>query len=199
MENEISEEENIEDPEEIDEDNEDECECDNCMNGSCNYHDDSYCGESVKHLYERFVFDIESKGFKYVACGSFRSAYIRNNLVIKVPNNEDGIIDNKIEARAWRKYKNKPANKGIMLAPCRLLPNGCLIMKKVNTKIPSLVYNEMARLDSPIRWAYDIDGNQVGMYRDKLVAYDYAMDISEREEWEDEMGLYSHCYRGNWC
>jgi len=141
--------------------------------------------------YNHFSIHLESIGFEYYGEGCSRKAYCRKNAVIKVPLGEFGVIDNLAEARAYRLHRNKPMD-GIVLAPCRLLNNFCLMMPRVDIKS----WNELNRLIHPVdkipAWVYRIDGNQVGFYKDKLVAYDYAGDIPWRygdDSWLKEFGL----------
>jgi hypothetical protein len=92
----------------------------------------------------------------------------------------DAEIDNKMEARAYKKYRNGPTDTGIYLAPCRLLSNGCLMMMSVE----KINYYDQDRPS----WADMIDSRQVGKYKDRVVAYDYALDLTERRQWEEDMG-----------
>ncbi len=149
-------------------------------------------GGSVGNKYMPFRQYIAEKGFSFIEAGSFRSTYIRKGAVIKVPRNKDGEVDNKVEAAAWRKYKNQPTDQGIYLAPCRLLSNGCLLMMTVDL---SQDYEKDENGCSVFpEWIYDIEGYQVGMYHSKLVAYDYALDIPERIKWEKEWGTKSEYF-----
>lgn len=111
---------------------------------------------------------IEEHGFKYLDSGASRHTYIRNKVVIKIPNSDYGVYDNEAEAKAWRDYRNSPTPNGYQLAPCRLLSNGCLMMVTVDLDF-----------DWRLRphWARYIDGAQVGLYRGQFVAYDYASDV----------------------
>lgn len=40
-------------------------------------------------------------------------------------------------------------------------------------------------------WSEKIDGAQVGIYKGKYVAFDYALEIVERLQWEREWGKRS--------
>ena len=42
-----------------------------------------------------------------------------------------------------------------------------------------------------------LDGNQSGMYKDRLVVYDFAFDVPERLLWERELGVVS-CWQTDW-
>ncbi len=130
-------------------------------------------GTEVYDFYKDFSNHLENIGYHNRSIGSFRRAYIRHNNVIKVPHNLDGIIDNIMEAKAWGKYHNNPTSLGIYLAPCRLLPNYCLSMVKV------AIWEGCSK-----DWADQIDGRQVGKYKDRVVAFDYALDLEERYDWE---------------
>jgi hypothetical protein len=159
--------------------------------------DDDFCEEEEQEeepvpsevwkglcLYERyynFVQHIQSKGFTYVSSGSFRQVYQREDKVIKIPRYHDGLIDNMVEARAYKKYRNSPTPEGLVLTPCRLLHNGCLMMMFVKRWD---LYNRP-------KWSKKIDGGQVGLYKGKYVAFDYALEMYERFEWEREWNQYS--------
>jgi hypothetical protein len=43
-------------------------------------------------------------------------------------------------------------------------------------------------------WVSLVEGRQCGYYHDRVVAYDYALDISERGEWEEQWGVRSEWY-----
>lgn len=138
--------------------------------------DSTWKGKRVRESYMEFIQSIKDSGFSYLNSGSFRDVFQREDKVIKVPIYSDGLIDNMVEARAYKKYRNGPTSEGFMLAPCRLLPNGCLMMVFVKW---------WGMVERP-KWADSIDGAQVGIYLNRYVAYDYALDIPERYEWEME-------------
>jgi len=148
----------------------------------------SQSGGSLGDKYMSFRIYIIDRGFKYIDSGSFRATYIRNGVVIKVPRNFDGEVDNMVEAAAWHKYKNNPTSQGIYLAPCRLLSNGCLMMMTVDL-------SQDYEFSIYTKWIDDVEGYQVGIYRSRLVAYDYALDIPERIKWEEEWGVSSETYQ----
>lgn len=140
--------------------------------------------------YKDFIQHLNSIGFRYVNQGTFRQVYQRGKIVIKVPRNGDGINDNRTEATAWHKYKSQPTSKGYMLAPCRMLANGCQIMVTVDRYANAdLLHKE--------EWTCKIEGSQVGMYRNKVVAYDFALNITEREEWEKKWARRSVWFYAN--
>lgn len=178
-----------------DEDCEFECYCGECEN----------CAESmggvVPDSLKNFALHLEKCGFHYIDSGDFRHVWTRDKMVVKIPKNGDGIIDNLIEARAWRKYRHHQTSLGIYLAPCRLLSNGCLVMRKV-----SFDFWPTGRLDESgvsswkeprPEWAFKIDSVQVGLYRGRFVAYDYALSIAERTQWEKEMNRCSGFYHNS--
>jgi hypothetical protein len=134
------------------------------------------------YVYRDFINRLEEKGFEYLSHGSFRRVWERGNIVVKVPDNHDGLIDNRVEAHAWRIYRNRPSKMGIVVAPCRLLPNGCLMMVKVEDGFGSVPVPD---------WSDMIDHDQVGVYKGRAVAYDAALDLHERLEWEKEWGVES--------
>lgn len=127
---------------------------------------------TIKSVYERFGEKLIKKGFKRLDCGSYRMVFHRNGIVIKVPHNQDGILDNIVEADAWRTVKNKPTRHGYYLAPCRLLKNKCLMM----------VYVDVDSEGELPSWAFMIDASQVGLYKNRYVAYDYALDVDISKE-----------------
>ena len=143
--------------------------------------DESWKGDNLDADYKDFKKYLRDLGFSYLGEGSFRVAFHQEDKVIKVPITSDGLIDNMVEARAWKKYRNRPTPGGLYLTPCRLLRNGCLMMMKVKR-------DEL--YDRP-EWAFKIDGYQVGIYKGRYVAYDYALEIPERFEWEKEWKKHS--------
>lgn len=134
-------------------------------------------GENLDDQYHNFIAQIVALGFEYLSEGSFRTVYRRKAMVIKIPYTTDGINDNRVEAAAWRRYRGHPTSRDIRLAPCRLLPNLCLMMVAVNTNI--------SQVSCP-RWVSRVDSEQVGIYKGEVVAYDYACDIVERRKWEEQ-------------
>lgn len=147
-------------------------------------------GYCLRKEYLEFKQAIENVGFQFLDRGSFREVYDRGNVVIKIPQNTDGLLDNHVEARAYRKYRNGPTREGIYVVPCRLLPNGCLMMPKVERYVPDSLWP---------KWAEIIDGAQIGMHKGRVVAYDCALDLVERFEWEREWNRYSEFFNShNW-
>jgi hypothetical protein len=155
------------------------------------YNEDNSCNYDYKDHYEAFVRRLKSIGFHYVDSGSFRHVYCRRNIVIKIPKNYNGEIDNIMEAKAYRKYKNRPTNLGLYLAPCRMLPDNCLMMVKVNTPMLKDKYPVWANYDT-------IDRRQVGRYRNRIVAFDFALNLSERLEWEKSNGFTGSFFQNEW-
>ena len=149
----------------------------------------AHYGGNLEGKYDAFRQHLMDIGFTWLSYGSFRSVYVRGKVAIKVPRNGDGIIDNRVEAQAWRTYKNKPTNRDIMLAPCRLLPNGCLMMVAVSGLPDNVDYPS---------WVDTVDAGQVGLHKGKVVAYDYACDMDERDNWEHDWKVESDFYRSNW-
>jgi hypothetical protein len=145
----------------------------------------THWGGDIGTMYREFESYIIALGFKYIDNGAFRNTFQRGKVVIKIPRNSDGINDNRVEAAAWRKYKNKPTDRGILLAPCRLLPNNCLMMATVDTR---------RDVDEEPPWVNKIEGEQVGEYRGRVVAYDYALNMPERVQWEEEWGVSSEFF-----
>jgi len=160
-----------------------------CSCSDCNA-DENYDQEYEDH-YSSFVKLLESIGFHYVGSGSFRHVYCRKNIVIKIPRNYNGEIDNIMEAKAYRKYKNGPTNLGLYLAPCRMLRDKCLMMMKVNTFMIEGEYPDWANYDN-------IDHRQVGQYRNRIVAFDFALNLSERLDWENSEGFTGTFFQDVW-
>lgn len=138
-------------------------------------------GEPIYEFYKEFVAHIKKAGFTYVNSGSFRSVFERGDVVIKVPNTTDGFNDNQAEHKAYHTYFNGPTRDGIRMAPCRILPNGALMMKRLKWGKPYAVP----------RWANQLDGKQVGPYKERVVSYDFGPDLSERVEWEKSWAIKS--------
>jgi hypothetical protein len=137
--------------------------------------DDPYV-DFINHLYD--------VGFEEIDSGSYRTAFMRGNVVIKVPLSEEGLIDNWVEAKGWKTYRHRATRNRIRLAPCRLLPNGCLMMVKV----------DVSWCDSFPPWTELVEGGQVGTYKGRVVAYDYALDLVERFRWEKEWKVQSEFF-----
>ena len=133
---------------------------------------------AYREFYRPFKEHLLDKGFHSIGEGSFRVTYQRKNIVIKVPLNRDGVEDNMAEARGWHKYHNQPTKRGLFLAPCRLLPNNSLMM----------VHVKRVSYESAPDWAKSIDSHQAGTYKGRIVAYDYGLELLERDEWEKEWG-----------
>lgn len=153
---------------------------------------DDYRGGDILSHYENFFNSLHQKGFRQIGRGGTRTVFARptENFVIKVPHRGDGVIDNIVEHLVWRKYRNKPTSRNLLVAPCRLLPNGALCMVKVIRANP-----DSARINHP--WIDNMaDMFQGGYHKDKLVIFDFALETLEREEWESEWGVKSeilHC------
>jgi hypothetical protein len=137
-------------------------------------------GGKVIHHYHQFISDLNSKGFEHIGNGSFREGFARKKIVIKVPRNWDGIIDNITEAFAYSKYRERPTSRNIYLAPCRLLPNLSLMMVKVN------FYSD----ETPF-WTKNLIDGQYGLYKKKFVSYDYAFEVVERFDIEKMLKVKS--------
>lgn len=135
--------------------------------------------------YVDFINHLYDVGFEEIDSGSFRTAFVRGNVVIKVPMSDEGLIDNMVEARGWKTYKHKATRNRIRLAPCRLLPNGALMMVKVEPTS-----------EGP-EWIKVVDGEQVGLYKGRVVAYDYALDLVERFRWEREWKTQSELFHSD--
>jgi hypothetical protein len=111
--------------------------------------------------------DLIKRGFKGLGNGSSRYGYQRGKVVVKVPHNEGGYYDNIMEAYAYHTYRKAPDDIGRVFAPCRLLPNGCLMMVFVERK---------ERYEMP-DWTHFIDQAQCGTFKDRIVVYDSAYNL----------------------
>ncbi len=150
------------------------------------------CGEYVLPNYQSFIDKMTAAGFEELDCGSFRLTFERKGVVIKVPMYSDGIIDNMVEHTAYHTYFNRPLSNGMLLAPCRLLPNGCLMMRKID-------WDNYEGDSTDPHWGRLVDGGQYGPYKGRMVAYDYALDLTERFEWEKKWKRTSHFFNSkNW-
>lgn len=119
----------------------------------------------------QFIDHLTKHGFRREGSGGSRIGFRRNKIIIKVPHSVYGLIDNQLEYDSYLKYRHGFPS-GMLLAPCHLMSNGCLMMRLVDRKIDRSV---------PLPdWAVCIDGTQVGYYNNKLVAFDYAHDVPDR-------------------
>lgn len=137
----------------------------------------------VLNYYDQVKDELLESDFRYIGNGCNRTVYIRKNVVIKIPLHSYGLCDNIKEAYCYKKYRNNPGPNGEVYAPCRLLPNGCLMMVYVKY-IP---YGD----DLP-DWTRWIDCGQCGSYKGRIVAYDSATDVTveDRDEarmWEETL------------
>src|ERR1700748_2519731 len=87
--------------------------------------------------YKDFISYICNHGYKYLSYGGFREVYTNNKVVIKVPRNKNGLMDNRVEAKAFSVYHKKPTKEGVRVAPSRLLSNGCLMQAFVKFDWPT--------------------------------------------------------------
>lgn len=152
--------------------------------------------DEYEEKYDSFVNQLSKTGWMWVGGGSFRRVWGRNNHVVKIPRNNDGELDNIMEFKAWRKYRNKPTSLGLFLAPCRLLQNNCLLMANVDV-------DSGAEIELPWQHPTDpnlnlLDKDQAGIYKGRVVAYDYALDLQERLSWEEELEVYNSFFQQKW-
>lgn len=129
--------------------------------------------DGMKYAY--FVPKLLKMGFIKTGMGSYRHAYRRGNVVVKVPRSDSGFVDNIVEAYAYHYYRKEPDDNGFVYAPCRLLPNGCLMMVVVDFSSEEFVCEEVVGLPYWTNW---IDGCQVGRYNGRIVAFDSANDVT---------------------
>lgn len=130
--------------------------------------------DTWRHYYPDLLaweYDLISKGWTYVSSGRHRRVIKRGNVVIKIPYQPDGKEANQDEYQLYRKYRNSPDPRtGVYYAPCRMLLNGCLMMRAINTKLNNKAYRKL-----PL-WAFELsDGPQVGFDKNgRVLAYDYS-------------------------
>ncbi len=121
---------------------------------------------------------LEDNGYYEVGMGYYRKTfadtYTPQRSVIKVPREKDGFEHNIREAYAYRQYRNRADQHGIVYAPCRLLSNGCLLMSFVS-HVP---------YDMLPAWSHWVDASQVGKFKDRFVAYDSGCDIPDNDRLE---------------
>lgn len=101
--------------------------------------------------------------WKYVGSGRHRTVYKRGNVVLKIPQSLNALEDNIIEREI---FINSRGNK--IFAPCRLLSNGCLMMRALEDLYGSRKLHP--------HWAMAlVDGPQIGRDQNgKIMIYDYA-------------------------
>ena len=110
-----------------------------------------------------------NRKFNKIGCGASRYGFQRGNVVIKVPYNAGGYTDNIMEAYMYNQWRKEPDMKGRFYAPCRLLPDACLMMMFIKRG----AYHELPD------WLVSMDGGQGGKYHDRIVAYDSAYNITD--------------------
>jgi hypothetical protein len=90
----------------------------------------------------------------------------RRGTVVKVPYNEDGVAAN------WRERNERD----IPMPWRRMNSDGTLEMSKVRTYYIDSNFTPDGNFpvdeDDWPEWAWDIDSNQIGLYKGQLVAYD---------------------------
>lgn len=142
---------------------------------------------------DEFQSHLETKGFYRIGAGSFRRVYRRKNVVVKVPKSHDGMCDNLIEAQAWKTLRNRPSSSGVICAPCRILPNGCLMMVVVD-HAEVCAEDGTYKVEKP-EWVETLDQEQAGLYKGQWVAYDYAINLVERHAWERALNIESEFFK----
>lgn len=98
--------------------------------------------------------------------GSARITFIGDEWVYKIPLNDAGDIANMKEARHHELNVQYPDKVYIPIAPCEMLSNGALRMKRV--EIPE----NRIEIAEKHEWTSSVDSLQVGFYKNELVAYD---------------------------
>jgi hypothetical protein len=132
--------------------------------------------QSYRHYYPDLLtweYNLVSNGWKFCGEGRHRRVIRRGNVIIKIPHKLSGMKANKQEASLYKGHFNQPNKEtGVYYAPCRLLSNGCLMMRHVN------VLDDLDPCQKHImpKWAINMeDGPQVGYSKShKLMAFDYS-------------------------
>jgi hypothetical protein len=106
--------------------------------------------------------------WSYLGQGRHRRVYKRGNVVLKIPLNLAGLEANIMEREIFLNRRNED-----IFAPCRMLRNGCLMMRALD--------DIFIRLDLHPSWARAlIDGPQIGLDKNgKVMIYDYAEEYYE--------------------
>lgn len=115
--------------------------------------------------YERLVKEYKERYEEYYA-GSARVTFIGDEYVYKIPLNDAGDIANLREANHHKRNVQSPDKVYVPIAPCEMLPDGVLRMRRV--EIPE----NRIEIAEGHEWALSVDSLQVGYYRGELVAYD---------------------------
>lgn len=102
--------------------------------------------------------------YEFLGQGRTRKVFRRGNVVVKIPLNEKGFLDNAMEAGMYRKYGKK--GDIVPYARCRLTRAGFLVMEYVAPVARGFVAPD---------WAGFVDCCQVGHNsKGELLAYDYG-------------------------
>jgi len=145
--------------------------------------------KEICEVYETSRSRLKEQGFTRVGIGSFREVYVRDKkIVIKIPTCVDGVIDNRMEHIIWHRYRSNPTERGIFVAPCRLMSHDLLMMVFVDDYYcPNEAYTW--------RW---YDTCQAGLYKGGAVAFDYALECYERLEYEKSLNLSETFFQQSW-
>ena len=111
---------------------------------------------------------------EFLGSGRNRAVYVYNKkYVIKIPLNHNGIVDNQHESFISNIFGRGKSDDGALYARCKLLPNDCLLMERVNP----IDYDQIKYLSKEIKyWSSFIDCGQIGFTMDgRVVAYDYGI------------------------
>lgn len=132
-----------------------------------------YNFDSWRHYFPHLLIwenKLESSGWKFIGKGRHRRVIRRKNVIIKIPYQPDGMKANEIEYNLYKNYRNDwDSEHHLYYAPCKLLLNGCLMMR----------YVKVIDNDFPDWAARMIDGPQVGYYKNRIVAFDFADETDE--------------------
>lgn len=113
---------------------------------------------------------LKGKELKLIGYGRHRATYDNGKTVIKIPRHYNGAADNEYEARLFKQYGTTEDGRGVKLARCKLLKDGCLVMEKLEQDYYKIRHNP-----SYPNWSAYIDCGQVGVDKKGVFkAYDYA-------------------------
>lgn len=112
------------------------------------------------------------KGAQYLDQGRHRRGFRHKNVVYKIPRGSDGVEANRLELNMYKRYGRKPMDTGALLARCRMLKNGVLVMEYLQPA----PHRRGSGVPMWARgWDWNEHGAQIGLDRKgNLRIFDYA-------------------------